>query len=66
MASKQFKVSFYYHTDCRTEWIGEASNDLAALAIATVACSDTEDWCDHGRGFKIVIERIFPSFTKEP
>lgn len=65
MASKRYKVSFYFYTDCRTDWVGEAHNDLAALAIATAACTATGNWCDLSPGFKVVIERDPESFPKE-
>ena len=31
---KQYTVKFYYGTDLRTDWTGEARNDIAALTLA--------------------------------
>jgi hypothetical protein len=52
---KDYIVTFYYHTDQRTNWQGQATNELHALALA-LGHYGIEDWCEEA-GFRIEISQ---------
>lgn len=51
---KKFSVRFWYYTDLRDEWEGDAANEFAALALALQHCQ-CDSWAT-SRGFKVEIE----------
>jgi hypothetical protein len=56
---RMYRVAFHFYTDCRVDWTGHASSELAALVLAQDKLgSDVADWCGVGKGFKIIIERV--------
>ena len=50
---KNFTVKFYYYTDLRCDWVGQATNELAALVLAMNEHALPE-WSS-GKGFRIEI-----------
>lgn len=58
-AKKKYRVGFYYYTDCRVTWVGEASNSVSAIVLAQEALfSPVVDWCSYGKGFHITVEEV--------
>lgn len=51
---KHYTVKFYYWTDLRTEWSGQAQGELSALILAKSACRIHGDWTVR-EGFRIEI-----------
>jgi len=53
----RYRVTFWYYTDLRCDWEGEAANELAAIGIAQTHHKLT-DWCNNALGFKLSVERL--------
>lgn len=54
---RRYLVRFWYYTDNRCEWEGEAANEIAAIGIAQTANKLKEAWCT-APGFKISVEAL--------
>lgn len=53
---KKYKIQFYYNADNRTEWVGEATSDYAALMVAMFDLK-IEEWCSSPE-FSLKITRV--------
>ena len=53
---KTYSVKFWYYTDLRCDWEGQAYNCLSALALA-MAYHMVEDW-PVDKGFKVTIDKV--------
>jgi hypothetical protein len=51
---KTYQVDFFYYTDCRAQWKGEAGNEFIALSLA-MQTYKTPEWANEP-GFKVLIE----------
>lgn len=49
----KYTVKFYYYTDLRTDWTGEAANEVAALVMA-MNHHNIKEWANE-KGFRIEI-----------
>lgn len=52
---KTYHVQFFYYTDERCEWKGEAVNEMTAIGMA-LTHHRLDGWCNHP-GFRIVVTR---------
>lgn len=50
-----YRVGFWWNTDLRCEWVGEAPSELHAIAIALNA-HRLNHWCLGDKAFKITVQ----------
>ncbi len=54
---KEYRVAFYYNTDCRAEEFVKAANSVTALVLAIEQDPKTyTDWESNDDGFYIIVE----------
>ena len=51
-----YEVCFFWHTDCRGDWTGEAPNEIGAIVLAMNA-QKIKEWCT-SEGFHIRVRRV--------